>query len=143
LTAATPLRGTLEPLPVRLPPGTDLKGGLDALVRAHALTAAFVVAGMGSLCSAALRLAGAAKTSVIEGDLELLSLSGTLSPNGSHLHASIADAAGTVLGGHVVSGCIVRTTAEVLIASLPDHAFERVTDPATGFRELRIKRTSR
>ena len=38
----------------------------------------------------------------------------TLSPDGAHLHGSVADANGEVMGGHVMPGCIVRTTAEVV-----------------------------
>ena len=40
------------------------------------------------------------------------------------------------MGGHVTRGCIVRTTAEVLLALLPDWRFDREPDPVTGYREL-------
>jgi len=73
---------------------------------------------------------------VLQGDLEILTLSGTLSPDGSHLHISVSDGAGTVRGGHVASGCTVRTTAEILIAWLPEWRFAREQDPATGYAEL-------
>jgi predicted DNA-binding protein with PD1-like motif len=36
-------------------------------------------------------------------------------------------------------GCVVRTTAEVLVALLPDHRFSREMDPATGYQELFVK----
>jgi predicted DNA-binding protein with PD1-like motif len=36
-------------------------------------------------------------------------------------------------------GCIVRTTAEVLVALLPGHRFSREMDEATGFKELAIR----
>lgn len=76
---------------------------------------------------------------MLSGDLELLTLSGTLSPDGAHLHASVADAQGRVLGGHVLAGCTVRTTAEVVLALLPDWQFSREVDDATGFKELVIR----
>lgn len=45
-----------------------------------------------------------------------------------------------ILGGHVAVGCIVRTTAEVLLALLPDHEFRRQLDAAgSGFRELVVR----
>lgn len=126
-------------LPLRLPAGVDLRAALDAALRAQGLAAAFVLAGIGSLSLTRLRLAGAAEPCTLEGDVELLSLSGSLSPDGSHLHASVADAAGRVLGGHVAPGCRVRTTAEILLAPLPDWRFARVPDAATGYAELQIR----
>lgn len=55
------------------------------------------------------------------------------------LHMSIADAHGQVFGGHVVRGCMVRTTAELLLALLPAHVFFREADPRTGFTEFAIR----
>ncbi len=104
------------------------------------MTAAFVVAGIGSLKPARLRLAGADDAIEIAGDVEILSLSGTLAANGAHLHLSVADATGRVIGGHVAEGCVVRTTAEVLLALLPGWDFSREPDPSTGFAELVLRR---
>lgn len=123
--------------PLRLPPGADLRRALEALAQADG--PAFVLAGIGSLSALALRLAGAAGPTVLQGDFELLTLSGSLSPDGAHLHASVADAQGHVLGGHVAPGCIVRTTAEVLVAVLPDWQFGRQPDAATGYAELVVR----
>jgi hypothetical protein len=44
-----------------------------------------------------------------------------------------------VFGGHVAPGCRVRTTAEVLLALLPEWAFTREPDTATGYAELVVK----
>lgn len=126
----------MQTWPIRLQPGRDLRQELEALTRDKAWTAAFVVAGIGSLSKASLRLASAPLASRIDGNLELLCLSGTLCPDGAHLHASVSDAEGQVLGGHVGQGCIVRTTAEILIAVLPDWRFAREFDASTGFDEL-------
>jgi len=85
-----------------------------------------------------LRLAGATKATAIHGELEILSLSGTLSPDGAHLHIAIAGSSGAVIGGHLCAGSLVRTTAELVIGLLPQWQFRRVLDPATGYAELRI-----
>ena len=53
--------------------------------------------------------------------------------------ASVADAQGRVTGGHVGAGCIVRTTAELLLAPLPDWQFARRADAETGWAELVIE----
>jgi predicted DNA-binding protein with PD1-like motif len=46
---------------------------------------------------------------------------------------------GACVGGHLVRGCIVNTTAELVIGDLPEVEFHRRLDPATGYRELSIE----
>lgn len=125
-------------VPLRLPPGADLRPHLEALTCEQAWPAAFVLSGIGSLQGAGIRFAGQAQPTMLTGEFEILSLAGSLSPDGAHLHASIADARGRVLGGHVCSGCFVRTTAELLITLLPYHRFARRHDAGTGYAELHI-----
>jgi len=123
-------------LVLRLNPGDDLRASLDLALKQGGGEAAFVVSGIGSLRGASIRFAGAANATRIEGDLEILTLAGSLSPDGSHLHVSVSDAAGRVFGGHAAPGCTVRTTAEILVAWLPQWHFARTHDPATGYAEL-------
>jgi predicted DNA-binding protein with PD1-like motif len=131
--------GQMNLLPLRIAPGIDLRAALESLLAEHGVQAGYVVQGMGSLCTAMIRFAGAAGLTEVRGDLELLSLAGSLSPDGVHLHLSVADSDGQVTGGHMGPGCIVRTTAEVLVALLPEHRFSREMDEATGFKELAIR----
>ena len=126
----------MEVLPLRLLAGDDLRGALEAAVIARQCSAAFVLSGIGSLSAARLRYAGETELSVVDGPLEILSLAGTVSGSGSHLHIGVANAQGRVVGGHVGRGCIVRTTAEVLLALMQEWSFSRKPDPATGYSEL-------
>lgn len=125
---------------LRLTPGEDLRGALEAAFRGisqeRGIAAACIVSAVGSLSRAVLRFAAEPAGSEIVAPLELLMLSGTLSRDGAHLHASVADAQGAVVGGHLMGGCTVRTTAEVVIALLPGWEFRRELDQATGFQEL-------
>jgi predicted DNA-binding protein with PD1-like motif len=123
-------------LPLRVPALADLREVLAALPSQHGVAAAFVLQGIGSLSVARIRFAGAPDCTELRGDLEIVSLGGSLSPDGPHLHIAVADAAGQVTGGHMGPGCVVRTTAEVLVALLPGHSFSREMDPATGYQEL-------
>ena len=132
----------METLPIRLLPGQDLRRALEAAVAERGFRAAFVLSGIGSLSPAVLRLAGASAVRTLDGDVELLTLAGSIAANASHLHASVSDASGKVVGGHVVPGCIVRTTAEVLLALLPDWDFAREPDAATGYDELAVRRAA-
>jgi len=120
-------------------PGDDLRRALEHAVAERGLSAAVVVAGIGSLRPTCIRLAGAQATIDIAVDVELLTLSGTIASNGSHLHLSVSDDQGRVIGGHAAYGCIVRTTAEVLVALLPDWHFTREPDSATGWSELVVR----
>ncbi|AET91415.1 hypothetical protein BYI23_B008080 [Burkholderia sp. YI23] len=126
---------------LRLSPGDDLRAALDLAFRERALTAAYVLQGIGSLSVARIRYAGRDDASEWRADLEILTLAGTLSAQGPHLHMSIADADGRVRGGHVAPGCIVRTTAEIVVAHLPGERYTREHDAATGFAELVIRAT--
>ena len=125
--------------PLRLHPGQDLRDALEDTVRQLGASAAFVVQGIGSLGIAQLRFAGVDAPAELRTDLEILTLAGSVAPDGAHLHISVSDAGGRVFGGHVARGCIVRTTAEILLVLLPDHAFSREPDPQTGFMELFIR----
>ena len=131
----------LQAFPARLLPGDDLRRALEACVAERRLSAAFVLAGIGSLKPACIRLAGERGASTLAGDFELLTLSGTIAASGSHLHASVSDAGGRIVGGHVAYGCTVRTTAEVLLGLLPGWRFTREVDARTGWAELVIERS--
>ncbi|MBK1689819.1 PPC domain-containing DNA-binding protein [Rubrivivax gelatinosus] len=130
----------MKTLPLRLMPGADLRRALEAALAEHGAEAGFVLQGIGSLQPVLLRLAGAETTVAPEGSVELLTLAGSVAPGASHLHASVCDAAGRVLGGHLGYGSTVLTTAEVLLVLLPDWAFSREPDTATGYAELVVRR---
>lgn len=125
-------------VPMRLEPGQDLRDVLGTVLGLHQAEAGFVLQGIGSLSVVSLRLAGAKTSQSMQGEFEILTLAGSLGTNGVHLHMSVADAQGKVIGGHLLPGNIVRTTAEIVVAILPDYHFSRVADPVTGFAELHI-----
>jgi len=89
---------------------------------------------------ATLRLANAARDTPneiieVKGRHEIVSLVGTLADEG-HLHASLSDKDGYVVGGHVMGNMEVFTTAEVVIGNCDMLSFTREMDDATGFDEL-------
>ncbi len=133
----------MKPFPIRLTPGQDLRAALEAAVLGQNCRAAFVLSGIGSLTTAGIRLAGADQPTRLTGSMEILTLSGTVAINGgktaSHMHMAISTAAGQVLGGHVAPGCTVLTTAEVLLALLPDWQFSREPDALTSYDELVVQ----
>ncbi|HVY06626.1 MAG TPA: PPC domain-containing DNA-binding protein [Burkholderiales bacterium] len=129
---------SLRTVAARLTPGEDLRDAIERLAHEHHVEAGCVVSVVGSLKTATLRLAGAEDYAQFTGPFEIVSLSGTISPNGVHLHLSIAGADGKTIGGHLVHGCTVYTTVELVVADLAGVRFARVPDPATGYKELSI-----
>ncbi len=128
---------------VRLTPGTDLKAELTRLTEAHALRAGCILSCVGSLSQARLRMPGAVgEAEVITSwaePMEILSLTGTLCPDGLHVHIGLSRRDGSCVGGHLVQGCVVHTTAELVIGEAPELEFHRPLDPATGYNELSVQ----
>lgn len=122
----------------RLKPGDDLRDQIELLVGASGVQAGVVLACVAGLDRVSLRLAGARDFLELDGEFEVVSATGTVSVNGSHIHVSVSDETGRTAGGHLRSGCVVRTTAEVVIGEV-DGVFRRVEDPATGFEELDVE----
>ena len=75
-----------------------------------------------------------------EAKFEIVSLVGTLSPDGSHSHISLSDGTGATIGGHLLEGNEVYTTAEIVIGEAEYLQFRREVDPVTTFKELTIKK---
>ena len=128
----------MKVVPLRLQPGDDLRRALEAWMGEQEEQAGCVISAVGSLSVAQLRLAGEPDATAFRSDLEILSLTGTLSPDGAHLHIAIADSSGAVIGGHLCAGSLVRTTAELVVGLLPEWLFRRELDPSTGYAELQI-----
>ncbi|KAL3873438.1 hypothetical protein ACJMK2_036556 [Sinanodonta woodiana] len=120
---------------LRLKPGEELKTSLLKFVRERGLAAPFVVTCVGSVTNATLRMANSNTIKTLKGHFEIVSLVGTLAGEG-HLHASLSDGNGTVVGGHVFGDFLVYTTAEVVIGNCPNVQFSREIDEDTGYDEL-------
>lgn len=126
----------------RLQPGQDLKKEIQHFVNSNNIKAGCMLSIVGSLSHTRLRLAGAKDFYDRKGKVEILSLSGTLSINGSHLHLCVADHQGKCIGGHLSDGCLINTTAELVITELAELTFLRKFDPNTGFDELEVAQQS-
>lgn len=126
---------------LRLAPDADLRREIEAYVREKSIAAGYVATCVGSLKRASIRLANRAEPATRESKFEIVSLIGTVGAGGVHLHVCLSDEKGETIGGHLLEGCIVYTTAEIVIVELPGLRFDRVEDPKTGFRELEIRAT--
>lgn len=122
----------------RLHPNTLLRESLEEYCALHTPKGAAIVTCVGSLQSARIRMAGASQIIERTGPFEILSLVGTWTPEGGHWHVSLSDGNGNVWGGHLCTGSIIYTTAEIVIVDIGRHNPIRQYDPNTGYDELHI-----
>jgi uncharacterized protein len=123
----------------RLSPSADLKASLVQFVKDNQIEAGIVVSCVGSLMQYNLRFAGQTAGHREKGSFEILSLTGTVSTQGVHLHIGLADAHGNTVGGHLLDDNLIYTTAEITLAHLHDLRFSREVDPRYGYQELKIE----
>lgn len=128
---------------LRLRPRQDLRKEIERFTKDRRIKAGFIITTVGSLEKVTLRLADQSKVTSFEGKFEIVSLVGTLSQDGVHLHLSLSDSAGRTIGGHLVEGCQIYTTAEIVIGEANGLVFTREADKSTGYQELKIRRYRR
>ena len=127
---------------IRLKPGQDLRKSIQDYVDQHHIQAGWLVTCAGSLTHYNIRFANAPEGTTASGHFEIVSLSGTLSQQGSHIHISISDSTGKTIGGHLLEGSTVYTTAEIILQSSNQFLFTREKDGSTPWEELQIKSVS-
>ena len=124
---------------IRLKPNEDLKQSLKDFSIQQNIQAGFILTAIGSLKQATIRFANQDYSTVLTDKFEILSLNGTIANNGLHLHIAIADSQGKTIGGHLDNGCIIYTTAEIVIGATEEFRFLRTFDKQTGYQELEIE----
>lgn len=126
----------------RLTPGKDLKQSIIEFAAEKDIAAGAIISAVGSLSRANIRMAGAQPDNQdvreLAGPFEIVSFIGTVGIDGEHLHISLSDKDGKVIGGHLKDGCLVETTVELVIAVEDRLEFRRDIDPTTGFKELSV-----
>lgn len=132
-------QGRIRAIAKRFQAGTDFKAALEEMVQDEKIEAGVLLSVVGSLTKATLRTpSGAIK--VLTEPLEIVSGTGTVGSAGMHVHISVSDGEGATSGGHLLGGCIVRTTLELVVQDLSSEMiFDRVLDEDTGYRELVVR----
>ena len=120
----------------RLKSGQDLFEAIDAFVKDKNIEAGCILSGVGSLAHFKLRFANQEILAEGDGHFEIVSVTGTVSTHGSHLHVSISDEQGRTIGGHLVPGCRIYTTAEMVLAVFEDTVYKREFAEDSGYDEL-------
>ncbi|RBW63774.1 DUF296 domain-containing protein [Vibrionales bacterium C3R12] len=128
----------ITPIAIRLTQGRDLKQAIAELVLDNKISAGSIASCTGCISQLNIRLANADNTLNVCAPFEIVSLTGTLTPNHQHIHISVADSEGKVWGGHLLEGTIVSHTAELIVHHYPDLMFSREHDASTGYTELLV-----
>jgi predicted DNA-binding protein with PD1-like motif len=124
---------------LRLKPTEDFFNSIESFVVEKRIEAGCVLSSVGSLTHATLRLANRDYYNEYEGHFEIVSMTGTVSIHGSHIHIAISDGDGVTIGGHLVSGCKIYTTAEIVLLELDDVVYKReMYENDSGYEELTV-----
>ena len=124
---------------LRLKPNQDLKQEIEAFVKKENIEAGWIMTCVGSLTQVNLRYANQPEGTKSNGHFEIVSLVGTVSVNGSHIHLSMSDSLGVTKGGHLLNENLIYTTAEIVIGESKNHVFAREKDGSTPWEELQVK----
>ena len=124
---------------VRLRRGADLLQSVECFCTERQIRAGVLLSGVGCVTKARLRDAGGVNIVAVDEPMEIVSLMGTVSEKRCHLHVSFAKKDLSVIGGHLVTGCIINTTCELVIGVLEDCAYDVEFDEETGYDELIVK----
>ena len=121
---------------VRLTRGDDLKQEIMRIARDNDIACGAIVCAVGCLSRARLRTADGVTDKDINEPCEIVSVTGTVSRERCHVHVSLAKSDMSVIGGHLVEGCIVNTTCELVIEVIKGYTVKKVFDESTGYNEL-------
>jgi predicted DNA-binding protein with PD1-like motif len=124
-------------------PHQDLKQLVEDFAVHHNVRAGAIVTAVGSLEQLNIRFANQPSGMMHQGHFEIVSLTGTFSSTGCHLHISVSDESGRTIGGHLLMQNLIYTTAEIVVAVLPDLIFDRETDQEYHYTELVVRRADR
>ncbi|MDM7936757.1 MAG: DUF296 domain-containing protein [Cyanobium sp. CZS 48M] len=120
----------MRSVPLHLEPGSDLRRSLEQLAQEQNASG-FVLGVVGNLAQAAFQCPGKIGPTVLRGELEIITLQGTVSPEGVHLHLSLSDGDCRVWGGHLEPGSRVLKGADLLVG-LIDTSPLATAQPSAG-----------
>lgn len=125
---------------MRLIEGQDIKEEINRFCTDNNIDAAVVLSSVGCVKCAVLRDAGGKDDHTIDENMEIMSINGTISKHRTHLHISFSKKDLSVIGGHMMEGCMVNTTCELVILEISKTVFNSKFDFSTGYEEIDISK---
>lgn len=120
----------------RLHRGDDLLASIRTIAQAEKIDAGVVLSGVGCVSRARVRDASGVNVRELNRHFEIVSLNGTVSQTRCHLHIALSDESLATVGGHLLEGCIINTTCELIIGVLDGVRFDTEQDAQTGYDEI-------
>ena len=103
----------------KLSSGADVFNSLDQL-KIHTNSTSFLISAVGDLSGVSFKCPLNEKPIRLEKKLEVITLSGYLTSEESHIHISVSDDNCNVFGGHLLPGTTVHKSLEILLGVVPD-----------------------
>lgn len=120
----------------RLRRGDDLLQSIRLLAREHHIAAGVVLSAVGCISAGTVRDASGVTLRKIAEPCEIVSLNGTVSEARCHLHIALSMEDLSTVGGHLMEGCIINTTCELVLGVLDGWHIGTEFDTETGYDEL-------
>ena len=103
----------------KLSAGADVFNSLNEL-NIHSNSTSFLISAVGDLSSVSFKCPLNEKPITLKKKLEIITLSGYVTSEGSHLHISVSDENCSVFGGHLLSGTTVLKSLDILLGVIPN-----------------------
>lgn len=132
----------MKTLCVRLHRGADLLESIQALCKEHEIAAGVILSAVGCILHGRVRDASGITIRSVTEPCEILSLHGTVSAARCHLHIALSKEDLSAIGGHLVPGCVINTTCELVIGILDGRRIDVEQDAETGYDELIFRNTA-
>ena len=123
----------------RLHRGDDLLKSIQTIAKDQHIGAGVVLSAVGCISKGMVRDASGVTLRQIDAPCEIVSLNGTVSAIRCHLHIALSREDLSTVGGHLVEGCIINTTCELVIGVLDGWEIATEYDAETGYDELIFK----
>lgn len=122
----------------RLKKGDDLRLKIMEFAAENGISSGAIISAVGSVSEVRIRKADGVNEYFEVRDYEIISLSGTISQDGPHFHIGLSDVYLNTIGGHLLSGTKVKTTAEIVIMKFDKYSLSRKFDESSGYHELEV-----
>lgn len=127
----------------RLHRGDDLREKIEQIAKEQKIAAGVVLSGVGCVSRARVRDASGVNVRQIDEHCEIVSLNGTVSAARCHIHIALSKEDLSTVGGHLMPGCIVNTTVELVLGILEGVEYGVEQDAETGYDEIVFRETDK
>lgn len=127
---------TMKTICKRLHRGDDLLLSIRRFAEENEIQAAVVLSAVGCISRGRIRDASGVNIRAIDEHCEIVSLMGTVSAVRCHLHIALSKEDLSTVGGHLLEGCIINTTCELVLGVLDGQTIGVEFDEETGYDEL-------